>query len=204
MKFMNKSGLSLLVLFLISIVSIPTASAQEVEKLFRMDIEDLMDVKIVVASRSARSIKDLPSTVHIITREEILRNNYSTLVDALKDIPGVKVSQPGTGTHGEKYLMRGLWGNNYAKILVNGIPIRPSAVDGMPIGEQINMKNVERIEIVYGPSSALYGADALAGIINIVTFNPEEIIACSRLPLDQAVPGYYRYSILHEDPFCVE
>ncbi len=161
-------------LFVIFSTNTSIAFAQEVEKLFKMDIEDLMDIKVAVASRSERSIKDLPSTVHIITREEILRNNYSSLVDALKDIPGVKVSRPGTGTHGEKYLMRGLWGNNYAKILVNGIPIRPSAVDGMPIGEQINMKNVERIEVVYGPASALYGADALAGIINIVTYNPEK------------------------------
>ena len=174
MKIMNKSGLFLLILFVFFPAIISFAFTQEVEKLFKMDIEDLMGIKIAVASRSERSIKDLPSTVHIITREEILNNNYSSLVDALKDIPGVKVSQPGTGTHGEKYLMRGLWGNNYAKILVNGIPVRPSAVDGMPIGEQINMKNVERVEVVYGPASALYGADALAGIINIVTFNPEE------------------------------
>jgi outer membrane receptor for ferrienterochelin and colicin len=174
MKIMNKSGVLLLILIMFFSANGSFAVAQEVEKLFKMDIEDLMDIKISVASRSERSIKDLPSTVHIITREEILSNSYSSLVDALKDIPGVKVSQPGTGTHGEKYLMRGLWGNNYAKILVNGIPIRPSAVDGMPIGEQINMKNIERIEVVYGPASALYGADALAGIINIVTYNPEE------------------------------
>ncbi|MDH5385262.1 MAG: TonB-dependent receptor [Candidatus Aminicenantes bacterium] len=174
MKIMIKSGVFLLMLFVLFSTIISFAFAQEVEKLFKMDIEDLMDIKVAVASRSERSIKDLPSTVHIITREEILSNSYSSLVDALKDIPGVKVSQPGTGTHGEKYLMRGLWGNNYAKILVNGVPIRPSAVDGMPIGEQINMKNVERIEVVYGPASALYGADALAGIINIVTYNPEE------------------------------
>lgn len=174
MKIMNKSGVFLLMLFVIYSTCTSIAFAQEVEKLFKMDIEDLMDIKVAVASRSERSIRDLPSTVHIITREEILNNSYSSLVDALRDIPGVKVSQPGTGTHGEKYLMRGLWGNNYAKILVNGIPIRPSAVDGMPIGEQINMKNIERIEVVYGPASALYGADALAGIINIVTYNPEE------------------------------
>ena len=174
MKIMNKSGVFLLMLFLLLSTNISFGFAQEVEKLFKMDIEDLMDIKIAVASRSERSIKDLPSTVHIITREEILSNSYSSLVDALKDIPGVKVSQPGTGTHGEKYLMRGLWGNNYTKILVNGIPIRPSAVDGIPIGEQVNMKNVERIEVVYGPASALYGADALSGIINIVTYNPEE------------------------------
>ncbi|MFC2141770.1 TonB-dependent receptor plug domain-containing protein [Acidobacteriota bacterium] len=174
MRIMNKSRVFLPILFVIFSTNSSIAFAQEVEKLFKMDIEDLMDIKVAVASRSERSIKDLPSTVHIITREEILRNNYTSLVDALKDIPGVKVSRPGTGTHGEKYLMRGLWGNNYAKILVNGVPVRPSAVDGMPIGEQINMKNVDRIEVVYGPASALYGADALAGIINIVTYNPEE------------------------------
>ena len=148
--------------------------AQTTEDLLEMSLEELLNIEITTASRSARSIKELPSTIHIITREEILNNNYSTLVDALKDILGVKVSQPGNGTHGEKYLMRGLFGNNYAKILVNGIPIRPSAVDGMPIGEQINMKNIERIEVVYGPASALYGADTLAGIINIITYNPEE------------------------------
>jgi outer membrane receptor for ferrienterochelin and colicin len=177
MRSMNKSRLFLSMVFILFSSAISFVYAQEVEKLFKMDIEDLMDIKIVVASRSERSIKDLPSTVHIITRDEILNNSYSSLVDALKDIPGVKVSQPGTGTHGEKYLMRGLWGNNYAKILVNGIPIRPSAVDGMPIGEQINIKNIERIEVVYGPASALYGADALAGIINIVTYNPDETMA---------------------------
>jgi len=174
MKMMKKSSVWLLILIAIFSLNVSFAAAQEVERLFKMDIEDLMNVKVAVASRSERSIKDLPSTVHIITREEILDNDYPSLVDALKDIPGIKVSQPGTGTHGEKYLMRGLIGNNYAKILVNGIPVRPSAVDGMPIGEQMNMKNVERIEVVYGPASALYGADALAGIINIVTYNPEE------------------------------
>lgn len=146
---------------------------QDLDSLLSFDLEELMNIKVVSASRSERSIKELPMTVHIITREEILNNNYSTLVDALKDLPGIKVSQPGTGTHGEKYLMRGLFGNNYAKILVNGIPLRPSSVDGMPISEQINMRNVERIEVVYGPASALYGADALSGIINIVTYNPE-------------------------------
>ncbi len=177
--------LTLLVLFVIRISS---SFAQDLEKYFKMNIEELMNVKVVTASRSARSIKELPSMVHIITREEILNNNYATLIDALKDIPGIKVSQPGTGTHGEKYVIRGLWGNNYAKILVNGIPIRPSAVDGMPIGEQINMKNIEQIEVVYGPASALYGADALAGIINIITFNPGENY--TRLETSVGTAGY--------------
>ena len=91
MKLIRKSGLFIFILTFFCILNGPTASAQEVKKLFEMDIEDLMGIKVAVASRSERSIKDLPSTVHIITRDEILKNNYSTLVDALKDIPGVKV-----------------------------------------------------------------------------------------------------------------
>jgi hemoglobin/transferrin/lactoferrin receptor protein len=160
-------------LFVLITLGLSFSQDQELDSLLSFDLEELMNIKVVSASRSEHSLKDLPMTVHIITREEILNNSYSSLVDVLKDIPGIKVSQPGNGTHGEKYLMRGLFGNNYAKILINGIPIRPSSVDGMPIGEQINMRNVERIEVVYGPASALYGADALSGIINIVTCNPE-------------------------------
>lgn len=156
------------------VLSATNLFSQDLDKYFTMNIEELMNVKVASASRSETSISELPAFVQIISRDEILNNNYATLVDALKDMPGIKVSQPGTGTHGEKYLLRGLWGNNYAKILINGIPIRPSAVDGMPIGEQINMRNVERIEVVYGPASALYGADAMAGIINIITYNPGE------------------------------
>lgn len=156
---------------------------QTTSDLVDMSIEQLLEVRISSASRSEKSIRELPAAVYIITREEIERNHYFTLVDALKDIPGIKVSQPGTGTHGEKYLMRGLWGNNYAKILINGAPVCPSAVDGMPIGEQINMRNIERIEIVYGPAAALYGADALSGIINIITFNPDDNVLAADITL---------------------
>ena len=158
----------------LSLVSVFHVLALEAEDAMEMSLEESLNIEITSASRSARGVKDLPATVHIITREQILNNNYSTLVDAFKDILGVKVSQPGNGTHGEKYLMRGLWGNNYAKIPINGIPVRPSAVDGTPIGEQINMENMERIGVVYGPASALYGAHALAGIFNMITYNPGE------------------------------
>ena len=72
MRIVNKSRVFLLMLFVLFSTNISFGLAQEVEKLFKMDIEDLMEIKIAVASRSDRSVKDLPSTVHIITREEIL------------------------------------------------------------------------------------------------------------------------------------
>ncbi|MCP4132998.1 MAG: TonB-dependent receptor [bacterium] len=147
---------------------------REDEELSFFELEDLLGATVTTASRSARSIRDLPVTIHVITRKEILNNNYVTLVDALKDYAGIRVSQPGSGIEGETFTMRGLFGNYYTKFLVNGMPITPSVVSGLPIGDQINMKNVDRIEIINGPASALYGADAVAGVINIITFAPKE------------------------------
>jgi len=147
-------------------------SAQQKEEnktLYEMTLEELMHAKVVSASRSEKTIERLPATIYVIDKEEIDRNHYSSLVDVLKDIPGIKVSQPGSGTDGETFLMRGLYGNYYTKILKNSVPISPSVTGGMPIGEQINIKSIDRIEIVYGPAAALYGADAVSGVINIIT-----------------------------------
>jgi len=124
--------------------------------------------KIVSASRSLQDVNDLPFTIYVITREEILAKGYNTLVDALKWVPGIRVSQPGSGLEGETFIMRGLQGNTYAKILINGVSIKPYATRGMPIGAQLPVREAERIEVIFGPAAAVYGADASAGVINIV------------------------------------
>ena len=124
--------------------------------------------KVFAATRSLKNLNDLPFTIHIITKEEIRDNGYRTLVDALKMQPGIRVSQPGSAIEGETFLMRGLLGNGYTKILLNGNPIKPSVVKGMPIGAQLPVQQAERIEIIYGAMGSLYGSDGSAGIINIV------------------------------------
>lgn len=124
--------------------------------------------KVYAANRIAESADELPNKTYIITQEQILANGYTTLPDVLKTIPGFRVSQPGSALLGETFLMRGMLGNSYTKILINGIPIKPSAAPGMPIGAQLPIKQAERIEIILGPASTLYGADAMAGVINIV------------------------------------
>ncbi|MBT33703.1 MAG: hypothetical protein CMO01_28910 [Thalassobius sp.] len=136
--------------------------------------EELDKPQIFSASRSNKVINDLPFTVTVIEREEILKNGYVTLVDVLKSMPGIKVSQPGSGEEGETFLFRGFIGNTYTKILINGIPIQPSVLGGIPIGAQLPIRQAERIEIIYGSSSALYGADATAGVINIITKKPDK------------------------------
>jgi len=125
--------------------------------------------KRITAGRISKSLDEVPLQVYVITEEEILRNQYTTLTDVLQSLPGIQVSRPGTGELGETFQIWNLTGNLYTKILINGIPVKPSVVAGMPLGSQLPVRQAERIEVIYGNSSSVYGADAVSGVINIIT-----------------------------------
>jgi len=129
---------------------------------------DTSEFRVQSASRSFKYISDLPMSIYVITHDDILRKGFTTLTDVLKSLPGVRVSQPGSGELGETFQFRGLLGNLYTKILINSIPIKPSGVAGLPIGSQLPIRQAERIEVIYGPAAAVYGADAVTGVINII------------------------------------
>lgn len=133
-----------------------------------LDSDGFQKKTVSSANRLAENPEDLAQEIIIISGEEIRKNGYSTLVDVLNSIPGFRTSQPGNSVEGETFLMRGLNGNDYTMILINGIPVKPEAVKGMPIAAQLPIRHAEYIEIVQGPSSSTYGSDAMAGVINIV------------------------------------
>jgi outer membrane receptor protein involved in Fe transport len=126
------------------------------------------DDKIYAANRIPEVPDELPVRTYVVTHKDIVLNGYTSLVDVLKTIPGFRTSQPGSGLLGETFLMRGMLGNVHTRILINGVSIRPVASPGMPLGAQLPIRQAERIEIILGPASSLYGADAMAGVINIV------------------------------------
>lgn len=144
-------------------------------KMDRLGVEEviagkvMIEEKVVGASRSLRKLEDLPVTVYVITQDDIFKNGYTTLTDVLKMVPGIRTSKVGSGFEGEMFFMRGLLGNVYTKVLLNNLPLQPSASSSLGIGEQIPIAQVERIEIIYGSASAVYGSDAMAGVINIIT-----------------------------------
>lgn len=145
-----------------------------------LDVENLIEwrdtgaYKVISASRSAKNVNDLPVPIYVITHEEIIRNHYTSLADILKYLPGFRVSQPGSGETGDIFQFRGLIGNYYTKILINNVPVKPSVLAGMPLGDQLPIRQAERIEIIYGPAAAVYGADAVTGVINIITKEAEK------------------------------
>ncbi|MCU0346489.1 MAG: TonB-dependent receptor [Saprospiraceae bacterium] len=178
------------------------------------------NIKIISGSRFPVAAADLPFSTHVITREEIRRNGYETLVDALKMVPGIRVSQPGSATEGETFLMRGLLGNTYAKILINDVPVKPTYLASMPIGAQLPIKEAERIEIIYGAGTAIYGSDGAAGVINIITresdkpvfmqadlavgggvYSSVNVMFGGRLGRDERILKYFAYgsNVLFED-----
>ncbi len=157
--------------------------------------EDESGQKMISGGRFLQNRDDLPVTAFIITKEEILDNGYITLADVVKSLPGFRVSQPGSPQEGETFMVRGLVGNTYMKILLDDVPLKPTMVRGMPIGAQLPIRQAERIEVIYGPSGALYGADASAGVINIITKKSERPIYV-KADLSVGTQGYSSIDVM--------
>ena len=167
--------ISTLLVLLFLVFSISAQRDTTLLELNRLQWDDIAEVAqrdlgttIISGSRFERKVADLPFTIHVVTAREIRDKGYLTLVDVLESVPGIRTSKVGSAQEGETFMMRGLLGNAYTKILINDVPVRPFVTSGMPIGAQLPIRQAERIEIIYGPAATLYGADASAGIINII------------------------------------
>jgi len=144
-----------------------------VEELIELSLEDLSKVKVVSVSKRLQIISEAPATVRVITAKHIKERGYLTLDEALADLPGFQFrNMVGYNSY---VFQRGVASqNNLILILIDGIQINELNSGGFYGGGQYNLSNVERIEVVYGPASALYGTNAISGIVNIITKDPED------------------------------
>jgi len=132
---------------------------------------------VVTATKQERLAKDTPAQVTVITSEDIEKSGASTVAEALKGIPGVAVyDKYGSGV-GADIVLRGHYhaghSYGYTLVLVDGMPqVTPDS--GKVYWDLIPLSNVERIEVVMGPGSALWGGNAVGGTINIITKKPSE------------------------------
>ena len=133
----------------------------------------LDDVQVVTsASGYEQNVADAPASISVITAEELQKKSYTDVIDAVKNIPGVAVAG---GGNNQEITIRGM-GANYTKYLIDGKPISAgrtvngNGTDGGKIGAYLPpIDMIERIEIVRGPMSSLYGSDAMGGVINVIT-----------------------------------
>lgn len=126
---------------------------------------------VVTATSREQEVKDAPASISVITREDLERLPYREVTDALLEIPGVTVTQ---GERNSRDIsIRGM-APQYTLILVDGkrLSARESRTNGGSISEGgllPPLESIERIEVVRGPMSSLYGSDAMGGVVNIIT-----------------------------------
>lgn len=137
------------------------------------DLEQLMKIEIVVAgSKREQETRNVASFVSVVTAAEIREHGYRTLADVLRTLPGFYVSNDRNYSYvGVRGFDRsGDW-NSRILLLLNGVRVNESVYDLAYIGEEssVDIDLIDRVEVIRGPSSAIYGSNAFFAVINLVT-----------------------------------
>lgn len=133
-----------------------------------------LDTVVVTAAGFEQKLTEAPASISIVTREELEKRPYMTLIDAVRELEGVDVGETSDKTGQRTISMRGM-GSDYTLVLIDGRrqnnhgDIYPNNFGGNQFNHIPPLDMIERIEVIRGPASTLYGADALGGVINIIT-----------------------------------
>lgn len=183
--FMDKGGSCFLArysLFAILLASASSVFANEpssepnlpVDRLFHLSLEELSNIKVSVSSLKEQRVYSSPSTVTVVGRDSIEKYHYSSVSEALDTVAGFEVYR--TIIDREVPTSRGVLQNFYANkilLLIDNIPTW-QPIYGNGAIERININDVERIEVLKGPASVLYGSNAYNGVVNVVLRNKKD------------------------------
>jgi vitamin B12 transporter len=155
---------------LIALFTLLTATAMSQEAAVDSQKTYQLREVVVTATRSQILLKDSPSHVDLIDQEDIVNLNASTVADALQQASSIFLRQYGPNGALQTLSIRG-GASEHILVLVNGNRVN-SFQNGLVDASLLPLADVDRIEVLYGGSSALYGADALGGVINVITRQP--------------------------------
>jgi len=150
-----------------------------------ISLEELLNQKITVASKKTQKVEEAPAIISVITKREIIDRGYLNIYDALTSLPGINAIETYFGSH--QLFFRGIYSplyNDKSLVLLNGHPFW-DAIQGSYYIESFPIESVKRIEVIRGPGSTLYGTNAFAGVINIVTETGEDV--------KNEPSGFFRY-----------
>jgi len=145
---------------------------KKVDELFKLSLEELMKIKIKTAGKTEEKIADIPASVVLITREDIEAYGYRTLTEILENIPGLYSIDDYTDNF-SNFGVRGFWSgvaNDNIIILVDGVHQVNDMFSNYPLNKiTVPVEAIDRIEVIRGPMSVIYGNGAFYGVINIFT-----------------------------------
>lgn len=152
------------------------ASVEEMDDFFAMSPEQLANISVSIATGTAKPAYQSAAVTTVITAEQIKTMGATQISQVLETVPGLHVRIQGI-TNDPVYSMRGMGNGVNAQVLLmlNGtrfsVPYKGSTMTGM----ELPVEAIQQIEVIRGPGSALYGADAFAGVINIITKKAKDI-----------------------------
>jgi len=138
--------------------SVLRASAQELRQ---------VDPVVVTATKIAEPRSQVGATVTVISEEELKTYNYLTVDDALRQVPGLEVQRQGSAGKLSQVRIRGT-STQQVQVLIDGARVKSPTAGTFDFSD-LGLDQIQRIEIVRGPQSTLYGADAIGGVIQIIT-----------------------------------
>src|SRR2546427_3472431 len=147
-----------MVLSMVLLVAPRAAYAQEPKKL---------DPVIVTATKTETPAEQLGASVSVVTEDDFKTYHYETVEDALRTVPGVEIRRSGSVGKLSSISIRGA-NPNQVQILIDGVRVK-SPLSGQVDLSDVSPELIDRIEVIRGAQSTLYGADAMGGVINIIT-----------------------------------
>ncbi len=154
------------------------AQTPKEDSLFKPSIEEVLknqpekswkDIQITSASLIAEDASKAPAMIRVITQEQIQIRGYRSLQDLLKDLPELKFDEISHEQKNTNNGFRGVMGHDKFVILLDGVRVSPATNDEVPLLENYPLHYIKQVEVVYGTTSVVYGADALLGVINLIT-----------------------------------
>jgi iron complex outermembrane receptor protein len=147
----------------------------QLTQLTQMSLEELANVEVTSVSRAAQSLASAPASIYVITGEEIVRSGATSIPEALRLAPNLQVTQISSQEY--QISARGFGSNleaqnfsNKILILIDGRSVYNPLFSGVAYDAQdVLMDDVDRIEVISGPGATLWGANAMNGVINIIT-----------------------------------
>jgi vitamin B12 transporter len=121
---------------------------------------------VVTATRSPLAADRAPASVTVLTGAQLRREGIATVADALRQVPGLSLAQTGSYGASTSLFIRG-GESKFTKVLIDGVPVNEAG--GAFDFSSLTTDNLDRIEIVRGPASVLYGSDAVAGVVQLFT-----------------------------------
>lgn len=148
-------------------------SPNRIEQLMSMDLEQLLTIE--VATGTPKELSQVPAVVSVLTEQDIKATGARSIHEVLERVVGLHVSRSELLLH-PTYSMRGIQTDMtpHVLLLMDGDEINLMSVSSYPMAFNYPVSAIDRVEIIRGPSSAIYGADAFSGVINIITKRAEE------------------------------